>query len=186
MPNRREFLQTGAAVSAIAANGVISGAEGAARDARSSGLRRAIYDDRYVEGRWFAAVIGEHGVPTRALDGGDITRFWYDELDPLLKREARAVAGFTQFGPMFVVEQLALERGMQLALRVEHRTSADGTLRHSFSGPRETLALAADREPPNRVAATSQGDGTPRAAMNMVGTVVTSSSSMMRGLVSRK
>ena len=144
MPNRREFLQTGAAVSAIAANGMISGAEATARDARSSGLGRAIYDDRYVEGRRFAEVIGEHGVPTRALDGGDITRFWYDELDPLLKREAMAVAGFTQFGPMFAVEQLALERGMQLALRVEHRTSADGTLRHAFSGPRETLALAAD------------------------------------------
>jgi hypothetical protein len=49
-----------------------------------------------------------------------------------------------------------------------------------------TFALAADRAPPNRVAAISQGDGTPRAAMNIVGTVVTSSSSMMRGLVSRK
>ena len=49
-----------------------------------------------------------------------------------------------------------------------------------------TLALAAERAPPTRVAATSHGDGTPRAAMNMVGTVVTSSSSMIRGLVSRK
>ena len=144
MPNRRQFLQTGAAVSAIAANGMISGAKGTARDARSSVPGRAIYDDRYVEGRRFAEVIGEHGVPTRALDGGDITRFWYDDLDTLWKREAIAVAGFTQFGPMFVVERLALERGMQLALRVEHRTGTDGTLRHSFSGPRETLALAAE------------------------------------------
>jgi hypothetical protein len=144
MPNRREFLQTGAAVSAIAANGMMSSAEGTARDAPSSTLGRAIYDDRYAEGRRFAEVIGEHGVATRALDGGDITRFWYDDLDTLWKREAMAVAGFTQFGPMFVVEQLALERGMRLALRVEHRSGADGTLRHSFSGPRETLALAAD------------------------------------------
>jgi hypothetical protein len=144
MPNRREFLQTGAAVSAIAANGVISDADGTARDARSSMLGRAIYDDRYLEGRRFAEVIAEHGIPTRALDGGDITRFWRDELDPLWKRGAVAVAGFTQFGPMFVVEQLARERGMQLALRVEHLSDADGTLRHLFSGPRETLALAAD------------------------------------------
>ncbi len=49
-----------------------------------------------------------------------------------------------------------------------------------------TLALAADSAPPNKVAATSQSDGMPRSAMNIVGTVVTSSSSTMRGLVSRK
>ena len=40
--------------------------------------------------------------------------------------------------------------------------------------------------PPMITAAISHGDGTPRAAMNIVGTVVTSSSSMIRGLVSRK
>ena len=45
------------------------------------------------------------------------------------------------------------------------------------------FADPAARVPPTRVASTSGSDGTPSAARNMVGTVVTSSSSMMRGLV---
>ncbi len=45
------------------------------------------------------------------------------------------------------------------------------------------LALAAARVPPASVASTSASDGSPRAASTMVGTVVTSSSSMTRGLV---
>jgi hypothetical protein len=146
MPNRREFLQTGAAVSAIAANGMIASPAGAAGAQRPTKLSRAVYDDRYAEGRRFAEVVAAHGVPTRALDDGDITRFWYEELETLWQGEAVAIAGFTQFGPMFVVERLALERGMHLVLRVAHRGRADGTLEHSLTGPRETLALAAGFE----------------------------------------
>lgn len=143
MPNRREFLQTSAVVSAIAANGMISGVAGAGHAApRPIKPSRAIYDDRYAEGRRFAEVVAAHAVTVRSLDDGDITRFWYDELEPLWRREPVAIAGLTQFGPMFVVERLALERGMSVALRLEHRRKPDGTVRHSFSGPRETLELA--------------------------------------------
>jgi hypothetical protein len=46
------------------------------------------------------------------------------------------------------------------------------------------LAPPAARVPPIITAAISQIDGIPRLARTMVGTVVTSSSSMMRGLVS--
>ena len=46
------------------------------------------------------------------------------------------------------------------------------------------LALPADNVPPTSVASTSPAEGHPRAATNMVGTVVISSSSMIRGLVS--
>ncbi|RPI61247.1 MAG: hypothetical protein EHM50_05975 [Lysobacterales bacterium] len=170
MPNRREFLQTGAAVSAIAANGVIAGTAAAVAASRPITLRRAIYDDRYVEGRRFAEIVSAHGVPTRSLDDGDITRFWYDELEVLWKREPVAVAGFTQFGPMFVVERLALERGLNVVLRVEHRSGTDGTLEHCFTGPRETLALASGFETlhsdwPGLIAAlacTVGGDDSPR------------------------
>ena len=146
MPNRREFLQTSAAVSAIAANGMIASPASAVGASRPTKLHRAIYDDRYAEGRRFAEVVAAHRVPTRALDDGDITRFWYEELETLWKGEAVTIAGFTQFGPMFVVERLALERGMHLVLRVEHRVRAGGTLEHSLTGPRETLALASGFE----------------------------------------
>jgi hypothetical protein len=146
MPSRRQFLQTGAAVSAIAANGVLARSAQAVGGAPAVTLARAIYDDRYAEGRRFAAVVGAHAVSTRTLDDGDITRFWYDELEPLLRRETVAIAGFTQFGPMFVVERLAAERGMRSVLRVEHCSATGGTVSHSFAGPRETLALAAEFE----------------------------------------
>ena len=46
------------------------------------------------------------------------------------------------------------------------------------------LAPPAARVPPTTVATISHTDGTPRSATNMVGTVVTSRSSMIRGLVS--
>ena len=121
MPNRREFLQTGAVVSAIALNGVLP-ANGAAIGERPSvPLRWALYDDRYAEGRSFAAAAGAQGITTRSLDDGDITRFWYEELDVLCRREPAAIAGLTQFGPMLVIEQLAAEARMSLTLRGEHR-----------------------------------------------------------------
>ena len=47
----------------------------------------------------------------------------------------------------------------------------------------KTLALAAAKQPPTMVSRTSTSGGTPRAARNIAGTVVTSSSSMIRGLV---
>ena len=46
------------------------------------------------------------------------------------------------------------------------------------------LAPPAARAPPARVATMSHSGGRPRWATTMVGSVVTSSSSMMRGLVS--
>jgi hypothetical protein len=103
---------------------------------------RAIYDDRYAEAKRFAAVLAGRGVPARALDDGDVTR-WYEELDALWRRDAFAVAGLTQFGPMLVVERLAAERRMGLAMRVEHRVTPDGALAHVVTAPRDVAAHAA-------------------------------------------
>ena len=47
------------------------------------------------------------------------------------------------------------------------------------------LALPAASAPPTRVTAIRPRPGSPRRARNIVGSVVTSSNSMMRGLVSR-
>jgi hypothetical protein len=129
-------------VSAIAANGLIARGAGGVGARAPLELRCAIYDDRYAEGRRFAAVAGGHGASTRALDEGDITKFWSGELEALWQREPFGLAGFTQFGPMFVVERVAAERRMRMALRVEHRSATDGTLVHTLTGPRESLALA--------------------------------------------
>jgi hypothetical protein len=146
MPNRREFLQTGAVVSAVGVGALVP------RDARALGvaarppvaLYAAIVDNRYALSAGFAAALGGRGVPVRALDDGDITRFWYDELEPLWRTRRVAVAGLTQFGPMFVVAQLAAERGLRTVLRVEHRVEGNEVLAHVVTAPADVLAWLED------------------------------------------
>ena len=120
MPSRREFLQTGAAVSAAAMNGLLVPAALGAGAARSSVAKIVVYDDRYPQAREMAAAVAAHGAALRAIERGDITRFWYDELDLLWRSSPLAVAGITQFGPMFALERLGADRGLKLALRAEH------------------------------------------------------------------
>jgi len=145
MPNRREFLQTGAVVSAVAMNGLmVRGAEAMSAARGRSALHKAIYDDRYAVAREFAAAVARQGVPIGALEDGDVTRFWYDELDLEWRRHPAAIAGTTQFGPMFVLEQLGVERGLRTALRVTHRPRPDGTLVHEITADANTVALGGD------------------------------------------
>ena len=145
MTDRREFLHTGVAVSSalpLTINGLLSPAAASARSEDHVAVHTAIFDDRYVEGRALAEAFGRFGIPARALDNGDVTDFWYRELDPLWHRQPAAIAGLTQFGPMFVLERLANERGMRVAVRVEHQAHSDGTLTHAMTGAPDTLALA--------------------------------------------
>jgi hypothetical protein len=121
MPNRREFLQTSAALSAVAMNGLLLREAAAMRAVRNfAGLHTVVYDDRYAEAREFAAFSAEQSVAIRALDAGDVTRL-YEEFDLLWRSRPLAIGGITQFGPMLVLEQLGSERGLRTALRVEHR-----------------------------------------------------------------
>ena len=199
MPNRRVFLQSGAAVSAIAMNGVIVRSADALSGRSHVALGRAIYDDRYTEGHRFAAAVAAHGVATRALDEGDITRFWYEELDTLWRHEPVALAGFTRYGPMFVIERFAAEHRMRLSLRVEHRVERDGTLTHVVAGPRETGALATELEAAGSdwpgslasLACRASGDGSPRETVTLttpgsamsLAPVVSSPTSSVRSII---
>lgn len=141
MPSRREFLQTGAAVSALGVGALVPrGASALGAAPRPSvAIHAAIVDDRYAVASSFAAAFGAHGVPVRPLDSGDITRFFVDELEPLWGAQPVALAGLTQFGPMFVVSQRAAERRLRTMLRVEHRVDADGVLAHVTTAPADVL-----------------------------------------------
>ena len=75
------------------------------------------------------------------------------------------------------VGTLCLGSGRERVRFITASMSASAT---QFSALAEPAAMV----PPNNVANTSHGDGMPRAASIIAGTVVTSSSSMMRGLVS--
>jgi hypothetical protein len=143
MTNRREFLQTGLAASALplSINGLLSSDAAANALPALVPLRKAIFDGRYAEGRLFAGEVGRLGVPLQPLDVGDVTPV-FEELDLLWRKHPVGVAGLTQYGPMFVLEQLARERGMRVVLRVEHRARPGGTLAHEVSADPETAALA--------------------------------------------
>jgi len=145
MTNRREFLQTGVSVSALPlTNGLLPPETSARIEGSSIRLHKAIFDDRYAEARSFAAAMGRFGVPVHALKSGDVTDLWRSERDSLRRSAQAAVAGTTQFGPMFVFEELGKEHGMRVVLRVEHQARGDGTVAHVVTGPRETLAFAED------------------------------------------
>jgi hypothetical protein len=130
-------------MSALAING-LRAPDAAALGTMPGGAapRATIYDDRYAEGRQFAAALTAVGAATHALDRGDITRLYNERLDALWRSEPVTIAGLTQFGPMLVVEQLAGERRLRLALRVEHRTTSDGRLAHVIMGPRAAIDSA--------------------------------------------
>jgi hypothetical protein len=145
MTNRREFLQTGVSVSALplVTNGFLSSADASVRIRRNNlRLHSAIYDDRYAAGLSFADAVGGFGTPVRALKNGDVTDLWYGELDLLWRERPTAIAGLTQFGPMFVLEQLGRGRGLRSVLRVEHQVLENGELAHVMTGAPETLTLA--------------------------------------------
>ena len=143
MTNRREFLRTGAAVSVLAVPGLVPHEPRAAAAARTGSLlaHRTIYDERYAECRAFATAARAFGAAVRSVERGDITDI-YDELDVAWRATRAAIAGTTQFGPMFVIERLANERGMRAVLRAEHRPTADGMISHAISAPAPTLTLA--------------------------------------------
>jgi hypothetical protein len=146
MTSRRKFLQTGAAVTALpfAVDGLTVGEAGATATAGPAAvLHAAIVDDRYAQGLAFARTVAALGVAVRPLATGDVTDI-YRELDVAWRSRPFAIAGLTQWGPMFVLERLARERGLAVALRVEHRPAADGTLVHVLEAEAETLILAAE------------------------------------------
>ena len=145
MTNRREFLQAGVVATALplAVGGMLEPSQASAKaSVLNVPLYKAIYDERYAEGRAFGEHVKRNGVASHAFADGNITDFWYNELDLLWRDTPVAIAGLTQVGPMFVLDRLGRERGLQTVLRVEHRPEAGGMLRHAMSGPAETLSLA--------------------------------------------
>jgi hypothetical protein len=122
-------------------HGLVSPAAAAPAVRGAVPVQRAIFDGRYAEGRAFARDVALQQVSIRALDNGDVTGV-FEELDSLWRATPFAMAGLTQFGPMFVLERLGAEYGLRVALRVEHASRADGSLAHSFEGAPETIALA--------------------------------------------
>jgi hypothetical protein len=87
------------------------------------------------------------GLATHAM-GGDVTRFWYDDLYHRWRQGPAAIAGLTAHGALFCLEQLGWEQRMRVVYRGEH-VALDGCVSHRFTGAAPVLeaALEAAAEP---------------------------------------
>ena len=125
--DRRGFLT---AVSAA----TVALAAGTATAAPMSAAGMIVADRRIAESAAFATEAARSGGRV-AWISGDITEVWYDELDPLWHREKTIVAGLTAYGVFFCLERLAMDRGLRVAFRGEHRRLRSGALQHAIHGP---------------------------------------------------
>lgn len=143
MTNRRRFLQNGVAMSALPLNGFLEPLSGDSKlhSAHRPAIHRAIFDPRYAESVTFARAIGDFGIPVVGIVNGDPTDVWFNELDLVWRENPIAIAGLTQFGPMFALQSLAQDRGMRVALRIEHLLSGS-RMAHKIFGSTEQVAIA--------------------------------------------
>lgn len=164
MTNRREFLQIGMAAGAwpLASKAAFAVPAGAPA---SVPLYKVVYDARFPVSAAFGARARQLGLSVHEIDG-DITTFWYEELDAVWRRgpaevtlppRPQAIAGLTAHGPLFCLEHLAWDSRLRAVFKAEHLAVARGMLEHRLSGPlpmlRRGVELAEAGEDWPRVAA---------------------------------
>lgn len=130
MTNRREVLQGIALTSfPIVANFAWAATPaGSAQTAWAQQLYRVVFDYRFSAARAFGAEAARRGATVHGF-GGDITAFWYHELDLQWRREPLTIAGMTLHGPLFCLERLAWDVGLRVVQR-EERASVRLTGNH--------------------------------------------------------
>jgi hypothetical protein len=112
MPNRREFLQGGIAVSLLP----LLSRKG------FSAARRAfdvvVFDQRFPQARDFAQQARETGLECVAIEG-DITHLYFHDLALRWNRGPTTIAGLSTKASLFCLEMLARDRGMRLAFSAD-------------------------------------------------------------------
>lgn len=121
MTNRREFLQTAAALSTAPLAGHAAFAKGTGAPT----LDAVIFDTRYAEGRHFGTRAGLLGASLRSIEG-DITALWQDELLGRWQSGPTVMAGLTERPALFLLERLAWEHGMRVVFEAEHEPAHGG------------------------------------------------------------
>src|SRR5688500_16549070 len=141
MTNRRQFLQTAAALSAAPFAGRASFA-GAHTPAAFAAV---IYDVRHIEACDFGARAKPLGATVREIEG-DITDLWQHELLGRWKTAPAAVAGLTERPALFLLERLAWEHGLRVVFEAEHAPDGHGNTVHTIirsADPQMELSLTA-------------------------------------------
>ena len=134
MPSRREFIQRGLAVSALAACPLAGREALASRVGGSHRFFRVLFDTTFAEGAAFGAEAADRDAPVRAI-GSDVGNVWMNEIEPRWKRGPIAIAGLTGGAPLFCLELLGRDYGMGVVYRAEHVLAGDGRVRHLVTGP---------------------------------------------------
>ncbi len=111
MPNRREFLQTGIAVSLLP---LLPRKGFSAAAPRASDFDKVIFDHQFLKARDFAQQVREAGQDCVAIEG-DITHLYFHDLSLRWNRGPTTIAGLSTKASLFCLEMLARDRGMRLA-----------------------------------------------------------------------
>ena len=127
MTNRREFLQTAAALSAAAP--LAGRAAFAPGTGRQVALDAVVVDSRHAASREFGLRAARLGAALRAIEG-DITDLWQKELLGRWQASPGAIAGLTERPALFLLERLAWDHGMRVVFEAEHVPAAAGAAAH--------------------------------------------------------
>ncbi len=89
----------------------------------------------------FSAEAGRWGIPVCVIDG-DVTALWYEDLQPLWRKQPMPIAGLTARPALFCLERLAWDHGMRVVFHAEHTQRDDGTFAHVALMPVHGLSSA--------------------------------------------
>jgi hypothetical protein len=123
--NRRQVLKWAAAASAAATGALSFEASAATSRDSSRPIELFVFDRRFADARAAAERRAANGVETAAFDG-DLTQLWYDRLDLSWRRAPMTLAGVTTASGLFVLETLAVDRGMRVVERTELSAQTPG------------------------------------------------------------
>lgn len=127
MTNRRQFLQSAAALTAapLAGRSAFAGTG----NSRQSTPDVLILDARYPQARELGLGASARISALRDIDG-DITRLWQSELQKAWSRHQVPVAGLTERPALFLLEHLGWQHGMRVVFEAEHSPQSDGHFSH--------------------------------------------------------
>jgi len=141
MVNRRSVLKIGAASVAGALVKMPVSDRNPSPARAHLAFHRAVFDERFVECRGFAAELHSAGVFTSAIRG-DVATLWYDDLRVHLRESRLPVSGLTDRAALFCLEELARDVGMRVIFRADHIIDQNGHTQHTAVGPASLVAVA--------------------------------------------
>jgi hypothetical protein len=141
MVNRRSVLKIGAATVAGVLVKVPASDGNLSQTRAQIAFQRAVFDERFVESRGFAAELRGAGLFTSAIRG-DVAKLWYGDLRAHLREDRLPVAGLTDRAALFCLEELARDVGMRVIFRADHIIDQDGHTQHTAVGPASLVTVA--------------------------------------------